>query len=1528
MLVCTLVASLIIGLLPISGQAAAPAQLKSLKSSLHELDPANGNISSTLTLTTKNISDGETINWTVSGADSELVSLASNSTLTENNNSKNNLILIGSARKKSTIKVIASYGNKKKTIGIKLCKCPDITIKVPEELQLDIGSNSQISAIYYPTDASVSYSSDNTNIATVSESGQVTAVSPGTAIITAIASKSESTATDNIQVTVKNTGLTIASVESCADITTTIGTQPHLPATATITLSDGSKLSTGVSWETPDVSAAGSKTLSGTLINPAGVTNPLNIRASVRIIVNTAANPTADITLTLVTPAGEGNSISVGGPVKQGNVEVVNNTSSVVLGCTKSSAQTITVTGADAKYVTTTGSSTSSIYTINTSAIAKTGGSYYFVLTASQTGKDSISYAVTVKVAAPPDPTADISLTLGTPMGSGNVLTVGADRSGSINVQNGTSQIILNGKKSAKQTITLGGTGAKSITVGGTSTNPVFTIDTSDIATAGGDKFFVMTVSETEKSSIMYVFLAVVATPTPETSSMALALTSPLPGAGNSITGGGDNRTAIINAGNGTTSVILTGSKKTSQAVSIGGMHSSLVTQTAGTTAAPVFTVNTSSIAASGGSKNFTLTVNETGKQSIVYTITVTIAPAVTNYMTLALTSPVAGADNTINVGDTVMTGTVNVSAGTSSVILTGGKSASQTVSIGGINASSVTAGGTDTIPVYTIDTADISTGGNKSFTLTVQETGKTNLVYSITLTVAAMACTSEISLNMSNPSGGINTFALDTAAHTGTATVANSTASIEFTGGKTAAQTVTVGGINATDITTGGTDTVPVYTLDTTNISASGGIKNFILNVSETNKLAIAYSINAIVLAPPTSDMPLTLTTPTTGAITGGGILRNVSVNVPNGTTSVRLTGTKTAAQAVETGGANAADVSIGGTATAVTYTISTATIAAAGGDKSFTITVNETGKSSITYNISLHVNNPNPATSDITMVLAAPAPSALNTYNISSSGTFTRTVTVNVVNTTASVVLNGSKLTDQTVVIGGSSAAYVTAGGTATAPVYTVNTSTIAAAGGSRVFTMAVSETGKSTVVYTVTVQVAAPLYTSNMNLALTSPAPENGNSIDVGGAVRTGTINVVNGTGSVLITGSKLSTQSVVISGTSAGYVTMGGIGTAPLFAVNTSSIAAAGGTRSFALTVSEAGKASIAYTITLRVAAPGTVTSNISLDLTLPAVSPGNSIAVGGVTKSGIVTVVNGTSIVKLTGGKTNTQSIAIGGANASDVTLSGTATAPVFTINTGGIAAAGGTRIFTIVVTETGKTAITYTVTVRVTAPLTPTANVALALTSPVPGVGNTINVGGSVRTGTVNVINGTTSIVLTGTKTASQTVTVMGTDAASVTPGGTATVPTYTINVSSIATGGSKNFTLIVSEASRSNITYDVTVNVANLVPTADIAIALSSPAAGGGNSISVGGISKTGSVNVVNGTATVLLAVTKTANQAISVDGADAGCVSWTGSATDPVYTIDTVSIVTGGSLTFNMTVSEASKQDIVYNVTIAVAT
>ncbi|MCL2030233.1 MAG: hypothetical protein FWG93_01675 [Oscillospiraceae bacterium] len=103
--------------------------------------------------------------------------------------------------------------------------------------------------------------------------------------------------------------------------------------------------------------------------------------------------------------------------------------------------------------------------------------------------------------------------------------------------------------------------------------------------------------------------------------------------------------------------------------------------------------------------------------------------------ITLALTTP-SDAGNTFLGEDKAWTAAVET--GTDTVVITATKTEEQTIVIGGDGVGLVTAGGSATEPTYTIDTEDVKTGGTVIFTLTVSEADKADIVYTITVAVAA----------------------------------------------------------------------------------------------------------------------------------------------------------------------------------------------------------------------------------------------------------------------------------------------------------------------------------------------------------------------------------------------------------------------------------------------------------------------------------------------------------------------------------------------------------------------------------------------------------------------------------------------------------------------------------------------------------------------------------------------------------------------------------------------------------------------
>jgi hypothetical protein len=138
----------------------------------------------------------------------------------------------------------------------------------------------------------------------------------------------------------------------------------------------------------------------------------------------------------------------------------------------------------------------------------------------------------------------------------------------------------------------------------------------------------------------------------------------------------------------------------------------------------------------------------------------------------------------------------------------------------------------------------------------------------------------------------------------------------------------------------------------------------------------------------------------------------------------------------------------------------------------------------------------------------------------------------------------------------------------------------------------------------------------------------------------------------------------------------------------------------------------------------------------------------------------------------------------------------------------------------------------------------------------------------------------------------------------------------------------------VVAEDTTGNLQPDVSVSlveaVTGFMPTGDVDFELTIPDPEAvGNSIAVNqSYPKSVDVNTVNGIESVVITGTKTVGQSVAVGGADADIVTAAGEATEPTYTADTSAIAeTGGTCEFTLTVSEAEKADIVYNVTVTAA-
>lgn len=103
------------------------------------------------------------------------------------------------------------------------------------------------------------------------------------------------------------------------------------------------------------------------------------------------------------------------------------------------------------------------------------------------------------------------------------------------------------------------------------------------------------------------------------------------------------------------------------------------------------------------------------------------------------------------------------------------------------------------------------------------------------------------------------------------------------------------------------------------------------------------------------------------------------------------------------------------------------------------------------------------------------------------------------------------------------------------------------------------------------------------------------------------------------------------------------------------------------------------------------------------LTTPAAGDSNTIEGGGEDMTVEVNVANATSSVVITATNKSGQTFSKSGTNQDKVTIGGSGTALTVTVDTSGIASAGGTYKFNVTVKETGAISITYTFVVNVAA---------------------------------------------------------------------------------------------------------------------------------------------------------------------------------------------------------------------------------
>ena len=153
----------------------------------------------------------------------------------------------------------------------------------------------------------------------------------------------------------------------------------------------------------------------------------------------------------------------------------------------------------------------------------------------------------------------------------------------------------------------------------------------------------------------------------------------------------------------------------------------------------------------------------------------------------------------------------------------------------------------------------------------------------------------------------------------------------------------------------------------------------------------------------------------------------------------------------------------------------------------------------------------------------------------------------------------------------------------------------------------------------------------------------------------------------------------------------------------------------------------------------------------------------------------------------------------------------------------------------------------------------------------------------------------------------------------SATVGGLTISDTTTTNAAALPAAGQS--TTFIADGTALTVAFGAP------VATANIAIKWqASGAAGGSQSAAAPGAAAVGPIT--NGVNSVVLTLTDNAAQVITVTGTDAGKVTFTDSGADTALTVNTSSVsAAGGTVVFDITVTEAGCTSITYNVTVTVA-
>jgi hypothetical protein len=466
-----------------------------------------------------------------------------------------------------------------------------------------------------------------------------------------------------------------------------------------------------------------------------------------------------------------------------------------------------------------------------------------------------------------PEPTDNVPFELTSPSTNvtGNTITTGhtTPKTVVVNVVKNTTSVTITAKKTSKQWLNIPET-TPGVTVG----TSALTVDVSSIATTGGEKTFDLTISETDKASIIY-HITVNVVLFPPTTDVTFALTTPS-GDGNTITKSSNPETVDtvdvhVKVALGTASVVVTATKLAAQRIAKGGKDAAVVTLgTPGTTATQTVTVDVSSIATTAGAwKEFTLTASEPGKNEIVYKFKVeisTLAPTRAVQFKLTSTTP-PNNTNALGNGNGISKNIpVVLASGTTSAVITATRLETQTITLNNsddyTNVTLTGQNGATGDTIITVNTSSIATGGQMKFTLTVSETGKSAIVYDFTVSVqGAPPPTANVPFELrEHPdiegTGYISTDDQTANAKTVTVNVMNNIGRYEsIIIAATLAPGQTLGCINS-NVTVNYDGIITVNT-QSAGIHSGGGIIEFPLTVSETGKSSIVYTFKVRVSPP-----------------------------------------------------------------------------------------------------------------------------------------------------------------------------------------------------------------------------------------------------------------------------------------------------------------------------------------------------------------------------------------------------------------------------------------------------------------------------------------------------------------------------------------------------------------------------------------------------------------------------------------------------------------------------------------------------